>query len=156
MTDIEHRLANWGRAMRLSHIPQRCRSFEGNYRSPQRNHWEIPVSSLRGSVDGKDAWKIEVAWGSLPHFDRILLRAHYCFKWSPQHISRTAQRDTGIPCRAHQLPQMLEHARGLLEFALQRTEYQNRNILRTTVKKVLALVFHRGYSEPGFNNFEAR
>lgn len=141
MTDLEDRLQNWGRSMRASHISRRCRSFEGNYRSPQRNHWEVPVSSLRGSVDAQDAWQIEVAWGSLPLFDRILLRAWYCFKWSPAHICRVLTQQTGIRARYHQLPAMLEHARSLLAFALQRSESQNRNILRETVQKVLALVF---------------
>jgi hypothetical protein len=39
------------------------------------------------------------------------------------------------------LPAMLEHARGLLAVALNRSESQNRNILREAVQKVLALVF---------------
>lgn len=140
VTDLDQRLDNWGRALRAGTPRGRAMSFEGNYRSPQRNHWEIPVSSMRGSIDVQDAWKIETAWGSLPYFDRILLRGHYCLKWTPRHICRVAANETGIVIRYWYIDAHIANAKLLLERAIGRTDDQNRNILRQAVKKTLALV----------------
>ena len=53
--DIDRRLGNWGRAMKVHPIRLRCLSLEGRYRSPQRNMWEAPIPALGGAIDMLDA-----------------------------------------------------------------------------------------------------
>jgi len=144
-SNLEDRLNNWGRAMRVSRGRGRALSFEGNYRSPQRNHWELPVSSLHRSIDTHDAWKIETAWGSLPIVERIVLRGHYCLKWPTQRIFRVAAKENGILRDSHNLEGMLSEARFMLAQALGRSDGQNRNILRAGVRKLLDMVGLAGY-----------
>jgi hypothetical protein len=132
--------------MRESRIVRTCRSFEKNWRSPQRNHWQEPVTAMRRGIDERDAWLIEQAWATLPDVDRIILRAHFCFHWSPAHICRVVHREAGLPLRPHRLPLALEHSKFLLQAALQRSISQNHNMVREYVQKVLALVFRRSYA----------
>lgn len=134
------RLANWGRWAQQGLLSGQALSFEGNYRSPQRNMWEAPVSALRPAIDSADAWQVEVAWGSIPYFDRIVLRAHYCYHWTPGHTCRTAAKEAGIRIHVTTLPVALHGARLLLENALGRDEYTNRTILRRMTQKVLAFI----------------
>jgi hypothetical protein len=115
-------------------------SFEGNYRSPQRHHWELPVSATKGQIDAKDAWRVEVAWGGLPYFDRILIRGHYCYQWPATKVCRVAAKESGVRCHPARLQQTLNLSVGLLGWALEQTESDNRNILRTMLQKALALV----------------
>jgi len=146
-SNLEDRLANWGRAMRVSRGRGRALSFEGNYRSPQRNHWEIPISSLHRSIDSQDAWKIEAAWASLEPLNRILLRGRYCLRLAPQRICRVAARETGQACGIHAFEQRMADAVEAIGKALERTPAQNYNILRSAVSKILDLVHLRAYKD---------
>ena len=102
--------------------------------------WEAPISSMRDAIDAGDAWQVEVAWGSIPYFDRIILRGQYCYQWTPEHLCRVAARESGIRIHKMHLSLAVNGARLLIENALDRDEDQNRNILRRMVKKTLALV----------------
>lgn len=134
------RVDNWARWCRVGQSAGHCMSFEGNYRSPQRNHWELPVSATRGQIDPKDAWRVEVAWGSLPYFDRVIIRANYCYGWPAQRTCRTAAKEAGIRVHPGKLGERLDQSLLMLGWALENTEQDNRNILRAMTQKILALV----------------
>jgi hypothetical protein len=92
MLDIEPRLVNWGRAMRVHPIRLRCLSLEGRYRSPQRNMWEAPIPAFGGTIDMLDAWEVERAVITLPVPVLVLLRLHYVAHAHPFTIRRIVRR----------------------------------------------------------------
>jgi len=134
---ITEQLTNWGRAMRCGTSRGRAMSVEGQYRSPQSGHWRLPPSTFRGRADIQDAWHVEIAWSSLPLFDRIILRGHYCALWSPPHICRIAAAQTGRRCHQGQYRMMQTSAEALIAVALERTDEQNRIIVRTQLREML-------------------
>jgi len=99
MTDLEHRLTNWGKAMRVHPIRLRCLSLEGRYRSPQRNMWEAPIPAFGGTIDMLDAWMVERAVITLPVPVLVLLRLHYVVRANPftcrRMVRRSGQRHFG-------------------------------------------------------------
>ncbi len=137
--DIEDRLENWARAVRFRNRAGHAMSFEGNYRSPQRNHWEIPVTAIRGNINPDDAWQVEAAWSTLTKPRRILLRCHYCIRWNAQRICRFLGREADTLIKPYEYDGFRLECVGAIALALARSEVQNRNIVRTTVKESLAL-----------------
>ena len=92
MTDLEHRLTNWGKAMRVHPIRLRCLSLEGRYRSPQRNMCEAPIPAFGGPIDMLDAWEVERAVITLPAPVLVLLRLHYVVRAHPFTTRRLVKR----------------------------------------------------------------
>lgn len=137
--DIETRLENWGRAVRFRNRRGHAMSFEGNYRSPQRNHWDVPVPPVNRSIDPDDAWQVEAAWATLGLVHRIILRCHYCIHWPANRICRFIGRSAGTLIKVYQFDSERLRAQGAIELALVRSQTQNRNIVRTAVKESLAI-----------------
>lgn len=129
MTDIDARLWNWGRVVRESMSgPRRVGSLEGQWRSPQ---WDQPVYALLLPLTGrdiKDGWEVEAAWVSLADKHRQALRYRYCW--------RTAVREG---------PLLL--AKGAILSALNRSEGQNRSMVREIIKRTLAIVSRTTYND---------
>ena len=90
--NIDARLVNWGRAMRVHPTMHACRSIEGRYRSRQRDHWEKPIAGFWGTIDVGDAWDMEQAAITLPTPDLALLRAFYVARLHPNSIRRICRR----------------------------------------------------------------
>lgn len=124
--------------MRVYRKRGRALSLEGNYRSPQRNHWEEVVPVSRGAIDYLDAYVVEQAWCTLDLADRMLLRYHYCSHFHPQKIRRMVQRNSKVSVGRFDVELLL--AQRAIALALDRTNDQNRNILRAMVRKLLDMV----------------
>lgn len=137
LPELEDRLTNWGRALRSHRSYGRAMSFEGAYRSPQRNHWTMPVIPIQGRPDLKDAMTVERAWGSLPPLPKLLLRGHYCLLWPPQRCCKAARTRLDLIFPLRYYDRELERSRAVIAVALTRTEDQNANILRAWVKRSL-------------------
>lgn len=136
-TALDDRLTNWGRAMCPGQATRTCGSIEGQYRSPQRNHWELVPNAPRPWVDQQDAAIVETAWGSLILLQRIMLRGHYCDKWIPPRICRIAARLTRQPVKASDFDSYLTDAQCGIALALRRAPEVNRDILRFRTKIML-------------------
>lgn len=132
---IDDRLANWGRVMRVRPYRRRTPSLEGNYRSPQRNHWEAPVQTIPLWHDVHDAYLIEHAWQTLSARHRLVLKGHYCTNLAPEAIRRIVRRNTRRRVESYQLE--LYEAQGAISLAVLRTDRQNRNLVRRWVRQVL-------------------
>lgn len=91
-TELEQRLENWGAALRARDGGGQCGSIEGDYRSPQRRHWELPASPAPGKADGVDAAVIEGAVCLLPLRYHALLRAWYVRRSAPSVLRKLAKR----------------------------------------------------------------
>ena len=93
MTDLETRLTNWGNWARGKRRPQehRCRSLEGEWRSPQREHWSEAPRAFADSVDPIDAIEVELAWRSLPPIWAMPLWGVYVLRERPATICRLAK-----------------------------------------------------------------
>ena len=133
--DIDARLFNWGRAMRVHPLRLRCQSLEGLYRSPQRNHWAEPVTHAHGSVDTLDAWAIERAVITLPSPLVVILRLHYVVRAHPATIRRVVRRHNHIAI--NDFPLQILIAQNALLAALIHSVGQNRDIARRKAKKIL-------------------
>lgn len=133
MTDIEQRLTNWGKAMRVHPIRLRCLSLEGRYRSPQRNMWEAPIQSIGGAIDMPDAWTVERAVVTLPAPVLVLLRLHYVVRAHPgttrRLVRRSGKRHFG------DFGQELAYAQAAAEYALTMTLEQARNATRRKARQ---------------------
>jgi len=140
---LDERIDNWARAMQASLGQGRARSLEGRYRSPQP--WDEPVYSWRNGLDLQDAYRVEIAWASLPEFPRLILRGRHCLRWPTPQICRVTARLTHLPCRQRDFDAHLVDATAQLAQALERGEVENRNLLRRWVKKVLALMDGKNY-----------
>lgn len=143
--DIEDRLDNWGRAVRFRKRSGHAMSFEGNYRSPQRNHWEAPVMAIPKGIAPDDAWEVEAAWSTLPLPQRIMLRCHYCLRWPEHRTCRFLGRAADTLVKPHQYEAVRQDAVTAIAQALVRSESQNRNIRRTAVQETLAIPRQLGY-----------
>jgi hypothetical protein len=135
MTDIEFRLANWGRAMRVHPIRLRCLSLEGRYRSPQRNMWEVPIPAIGGTIDMLDAWTVERAVITLPAHVLTLLRLHYVVRAHPfttrRIVRRSGKRHFG------DFGQELAYAQASAAYALTLTLEQARNTTRRKARQAI-------------------
>lgn len=149
MTDsaLEDRLTNWGHSMRLHRNAGRTMSFEGRYRSPQSNHWLLPPTTYLGIHDLRDAWHVEAAWSSLPLFERIILRGHYCLLWTPGHICRIAATAAHRHCRESGYDLMRYAAQLLIAEALGRTDGTNRATSRDWVKEELDITVDKALND---------
>jgi len=135
MTDIEHRLSNWGRCMRVHPIRLRCLSLEGRYRSPQRNMWEAPIPAFGGTIDMLDAWTVERAVITLPAPVLVLLRLHYVVRANPSTTRRLVRRSG----KRHfgDFGQELAFAQASAEYALTLTVDQARNTTRRKARQAI-------------------
>jgi hypothetical protein len=140
---LTERIENWGRAMQVDGRRGRARSLEGMFRS--RQPWDEPVYRWRGVVDVEDAYRVELAWGSLPDFERVILRGQYCLGWVPPKICRVVGRLTDQSIRYHDFGRHLNLAVNALGEALARSEGENRLEVRRWAKKVLASAIPLGY-----------
>jgi hypothetical protein len=135
LTDIEHRLSNWGKAMRVHPIRLRCLSLEGRYRSPQRNMWEVPIPAFGGTIDMLDAWTVERAVITLPVPVLVLLRLHYVVRAHPgttrRLVRRSGKRHFG------DFSQELAYAQASAEYALTLTLEQARNTTRRKARQAI-------------------
>ena len=145
MTDLETRLRTWGRVVRDHGPPQRSAgSFEGRYRSPQYSHWE-GAEAPRQIADPllareiQDAWVVEAAWRTLSPQHQFTLRVRYC--WIHGAIARRSKTKGAIT------DESLLLAQAAILAALGRPVLQNRNICRTIVQKLLALVSKTTYND---------
>lgn len=97
MTIID-RCENWAACYRIRMRWSQATSFEGNYRSEQREHWEYgsaPPTS-RPMLDVVDAQEVNSAWQAIPDgFHQFLLGAHYVRRWSPEKGVREAREFAG-------------------------------------------------------------
>lgn len=76
--DLEVRLGGWAAFWRRRLGYDQTGSFEGQYRSPQRDHWEPPKTrAYLGEIDDRDAEAIESAVCALDLFHHTLLKAWY-------------------------------------------------------------------------------
>lgn len=146
MTGLEDRLTNWGRALRTHRAYGRAMSFEGGYRSPQRNHWTLPAVPILGRPDAQDAMIVERAWGSLPPLPKIVLRGHYCLLWTPKRCCRAAQTRLNVIFPTRYYDRELDKSKGMIAIALTRTQDQNANILRVWVRRTLDEIKGLAYS----------
>ena len=140
---LDYRLANWGRVVREGRAgPAATGSIEGAWRSPQP--WDEPVHAMNApltATDRADGWKVEAAWATLSPYNRAILRSHYCWRTHYQSaILRSSTRRNSDGYMAG-----LSEAQGAIGLALERTEGENRNIVRSWVKKTLALVGGKYY-----------
>jgi hypothetical protein len=148
LAGLTDRVENWGRAMQVGFGRGRARSLEGLWRSPQP--WDMPVQSWRGGIDLADAYAVELAWGSLPDFPRIILRARYCLSWVTPKTCRVVTRVTGLPCHVYDFHRHVEDSVRWLAVALVRDASENRQLVRRYAKKVLA--FNGGVElQSGYN-----
>jgi hypothetical protein len=118
--ELRLRLDNWGRVLRVYPQLGRAESFEGCYRSPQFEHWEVG-SAPKGSlldVDPDDAWEIEVATRIVAMRYHWLLRLQHVHKASPQSICRQAAARFGWRFYPSELDAKLAMAYALLDDAL--------------------------------------
>ena len=135
--DLETRLQNWARCMRVHPARMRCMSIEGRYRSPQRNMWEAPVPALRGTLNVIDATRIELAVNTLPYPDRLILRLHYCLRSRSQTIRSVMRRHGRRDFRNIDLELIRCHV--ALQHALDASEDHNRNKVRMATRISLHL-----------------
>lgn len=143
--NIEDRLDNWARAVRFRNRRGHAMSFEGNYRSPQRNHWDVPVVPVSRNIDVDDAWRVEAAWSTLALPHRIILRCHYCMRWPSHRTCRFLGRVANILIKPYEYEAHRLRAQDAITQALERTQSQNRNIVRSEVRKTLALTNELSY-----------
>jgi len=136
--DLETRLQNWARCMRVHPARMRCMSIEGRYRSPQRNMWEAPVPALRSGLDMLDAYRIECAVNTLPFPDRLLLRLHYCLRARPQTVRAVLRRHGRRDMRNVDFELIRCHI--ALQHALEHTQDQNSNTTRTHTRILLHIL----------------
>jgi hypothetical protein len=135
--DIAERLTNWGAVMRLGRAQGRAMSFEGRFRSPQSYHWVEPPLTYRGPRDAKDAWRVEAAWSSLPLFDRIILRGHYCLMWIPARTCRIAASACGRHCVETGYEAARFASELLIGLALICTDAENKRVCRAILSETL-------------------
>lgn len=143
--NIEDRLDNWARAVRFRCRRGHAMSFEGNYRSPQRNHWDAPVIPITRNIDSDDAWQVEAAWSTLALPHRIMLRCHYCMRWPPHRTCKFMGKAANMLIKLYQYEQHRLAAQDAITQALERSASQNRNIVRSAVKEALAIPEPVGY-----------
>ena len=135
--DLETRLQNWARAMRVHPARMRCMSIEGRYRSPQRNMWEKPVPGWQTGIDILDAHRVECAVNTLPFPDRLILRLHYCLRSRSQTIRSVMRRHGRRDFRNIDLELIRCHV--ALQHALDASEDHNRNKVRMATRISLHL-----------------
>lgn len=147
MTDLDYRLKNWGRGVRVySPAGLRILSMEGGYRSPQRNHWEAPVSGRLGPIDVPDAWVIEAAVCCLPMFHHSLLAGRYVYELTPGKCVRMAARAAGHPWRGREFEDAMANAKALLAAELELPAVRRMDRARDFVRKLFHLtVLRREY-----------
>jgi len=133
--EIEDRLRNWARAMRVHPHRFHCRSLEGQYRSPQRNHWSEPVTSFHIPINMHDAWVIELACATLNIKQRIILRSHYCFRAHPHAVQRMVRRDAHK--RLGAFNDELLTAQHAINHALTNSHEQNQTTVRLLARIML-------------------
>jgi len=133
--DLETRLQNWARAMRVHPARMRCMSMEGRYRSPQRNMWEKPVPGWQTGIDILDAHRVECAVNTLPFPDRLILRLHYCLRSRSQTIRSVMRRHGKRDFRHVNIELLRCHV--ALQHALGNTEQHNRNATRASTRLFL-------------------
>lgn len=91
MATIADRCDNWGMAIRYRVAGFQTASKEGEYRSPQRSHWQTagaPSQTLQ--IDARDAQLIESAVCTLPLYQHALLRAWHVYRVSEPVCLRLA------------------------------------------------------------------
>ena len=91
--NLEVRLEEW-RAWCLSgrHRPGQCGSLEGNYRSPQRGMWELPVNSLQMRPIAWRAYEVELIVVSMPDPFRTVITLFYIRRAHFATIRRVLRR----------------------------------------------------------------
>lgn len=96
---IEERCENWGKWCRRSKSGgNSIASLEGNWRSPQRSHWdEPPPPVVRGTTNTLDAQLLEHAAGILELYDHAILRAWHVYRYHPALAMRRAAKLARIP-----------------------------------------------------------
>lgn len=95
---IADRCDNWGMAIRYRAVGFQTASKEGEYRSPQRAHWQTagaPSQTLQ--IDARDAQTIESAVCTLPLYPHALLRAWHVYRVSEPVCLRLAARAAHEP-----------------------------------------------------------
>ena len=95
---IADRCDNWGMAIRYRAAGFQTASKEGEYRSPQRAHWQTagaPPQTLQ--IDARDAQLIESAVCTLPLYPHALLRAWHVYRVSEPVCLRLAAKASGEP-----------------------------------------------------------
>lgn len=76
--DLDARLDEWRRwCLAGNRHRGKCGSAEGDYKSPQRNMWEAPVSSLQTAPIAWRAYQVEVVVTAMPDPFRFVLTLHY-------------------------------------------------------------------------------
>lgn len=143
---LEERLENWARAVRFRCRRGHAMSFEGRYRSPQGRHWEAPVIPISRNINADDAWQVEAAWSTLNLADRVTLRCHYCLRWPHHRTARFLSKQLAWLIKPHEYESYLLHAQASITQALERSESQNRNMVRTVIKAALAIPTKLGYT----------
>ena len=120
-TTIADRCDNWGLAIRYRIIEFQTASKEGEYRSPQRAHWQTagaPSQSLQ--IDARDAQAIESAVCTIPIYPHALLRAWHVYRVSEPVCLRLAAKAANEPRgRASGFESALAMAYALLTAALE-------------------------------------
>ena len=80
-------LLNWARWLQTRPAPKTCMSLEGNYRSPQRNHYE-PPSTPQPSIQPLRAAFIETTVSGLPSLTKMHLKLWYVHRAAPGQAMR--------------------------------------------------------------------
>lgn len=106
MPNLDDRLHNWGRWVRVHRPKSHTLSLEGNYRSPQ--HWDPPEPMLP-PCDRRDALEIESAASLLPLRYHWVLRLRYVDRPRPPDplVARLLRRRFRLP---HTPDVLAEHA----------------------------------------------
>lgn len=96
IADLEARLANWRRCLRMGLELSHCASAEYRYQAPRDEDRRSP----RLRVDELDAWVIEEAWRQLPLSSRWLLKLHYALQLREHSVRRWMQRRCGYAIKS--------------------------------------------------------
>lgn len=139
--NLEDRLANWARCMRIRRQAHETPSKESDYRSPQRDHWLPPGSPVipTGQADHADARIIDGAVSALPLRYNVVLRAHYIGGSKPQRMLALA-RQFGFTRPTHgDVDAMLAMGRAMLAKQLELPAVVRKERAAAKVREILAL-----------------
>lgn len=91
LSSTEERIENWARWVRI--YPQflrleQCDSIEGNWRSPQFNHWadDAPPPSKRPRPDAADAWDVALAVATLARKYHLVLKLCHVVRFAGRRL----------------------------------------------------------------------
>lgn len=141
--DLESRLRNWGRAMRVprSDGNGQAYSIEGDFRrrSEEEEAFDEAPPSKGPAPDYGDAWDVEVAVCVLMINEHLLLKLRYVLNWDDDAVTRNWRRLSGSPMPRRLLPRMDESARMNLRHALALPQVVRKHRALVAVRRVLKI-----------------